>query len=60
MKKLIKTLALVAIGVAVGRVRKSNTYTITDRNDDLLVDIYNSSVIFHDDVKVYVNGKLLT
>lgn len=59
MKKLIKTFALITTGAALGRlIKKRNTYTISDLNDNLLVDIAGKQIISHESVKVYVNGNL--
>lgn len=58
--KIIKNIALVAIGVAVGKHLSNHSITVTDKNDLLLADIRNKDAIVHDSVRVYINQKELT
>lgn len=61
MKNLSLTLiALAAIGVAAKTKFKNNnifSVTVTNCDDELLVDVTDKNIIFHDDVKVYINSK---
>lgn len=63
MKKVRGTLiTLTAIGVAV-KVICSNknrfSVTVTNSQDELLADISDENIIFHDDVKIYIDGKII-
>lgn len=58
MTKLLNTIiALTAIRVVM-KAKKRN-YLITNSDDELLVDIYGNTIISDEDVKVYINGKLI-
>lgn len=62
MKKLITIIALSTLGVLLRakNCKKNNfSLTITNSDDELLVDLNQNDIIFHKDVKIYINSQLV-
>ena len=59
----MKIITLTAIGVVMRVIyTKENKFsvTVTNKQDELLVDISEKNIIFHDEVNVYINGKIIS
>lgn len=59
----MKIITLTAIRVVMRVIyTKENKFsvTVTNKQDELLVDISKKNIIFHDEVNVYINGKIIS
>lgn len=59
----MKIITLTAIRVVMRVIyTKENKFsvTVTNKQDELLVDISKKNIIFHDEVNVYINGKRIS
>ncbi|MFL2071184.1 hypothetical protein ACEN32_02605 [Marinilactibacillus psychrotolerans] len=62
MKKAITIIALATVGIILRAENcKKNKFslTVTNNQNELLVDLTHKNIIFHEDIKVYVNNHLV-